>query len=118
MSITDSSNGRGSVKTLAIRLEPDVHAQLSLIAQLRGRTITDEIRTALETHLATARSAPELAAQAGAALEEIERDAGARREAIATLFGSVAVSHASSHDEAAVGKSRRGARSSNGSSDS
>ena len=88
MSTLDSSTGRGSVKTLAIRLEPDLHAQLSLIAQLRSSTITDEIRTALEAHIVLAKTAPELAAQADSVLEDIEREAVARREAIATLFGN------------------------------
>lgn len=81
------TSGRGSVKTLAIRLEPDLHAQLSLIAQLRESTITDEIRTAIEAHIALTRAAPELAAWAGSVLEDIEREATARRSAIATLFG-------------------------------
>ena len=93
MSALDTgSNGsnlsRGGVKTLAIRLEPDLHAQLSLIAQLRGSTITDEIRSALDVHITHARTAPELASKADGALEEIEREAIARREAIATLFGT------------------------------
>ncbi len=87
MSVPDSTNGR-SVKTLAIRLEPDLHAQLSLIAQLRSSTITDEIRTAIEAHIVIAKTAPELAAQADNVLEDIEREAVARREAIATLFGT------------------------------
>ena len=87
MSQPDTGSTRGSVKTLAIRLEPDTHAQLSLIAQLRGSTITDEIRAAVEAHITSAKSAPELAAQADNVLEEIEREASARREAIATLFG-------------------------------
>ncbi len=119
MSIPDNGTSRGSVKTLAIRLEPDVHAQLSLIAQLRGRTITDEIRTALEAHLAAAKAAPELAAQADSVLDEIEREASARREAIATLFGtSVATETPSQSGEASGAKGRRGSRPSGGSSDS
>lgn len=84
----DSAPNGGKVKTLAIRLEPDVHAQLSLIAQLRSSTITDEIRQAIDSHIVATKSAPELANQADAVLEEIERDAASRREAIATLFGS------------------------------
>ena len=87
MSQPDTGSTKGSVKTLAIRLEPDQHAQLSLIAQLRGSTITDEIRAAVEAHIASAKTAPELAAQADSVLEDIEREATARREAIATLFG-------------------------------
>lgn len=88
MSTLDSGSSRSSVKTLAIRLEPELHAQLSLIAQLRGSTITDEIRASLEAHIASVKATPELAAMAGGVLEDIERDALARRTAIATLFGS------------------------------
>jgi len=76
------------VKTLAIRLEPDLHAQLSLIAQLRGHTITDEIKAALEAHIKAAKTMPELSGRAEAVLADIERDATARRAAIATLFGT------------------------------
>ena len=103
MSTPDSGSGRGSVKTLAIRLEPDMHAQLSLIAQLRGNTITDEIRTAIEVHIASAKTAPELAQQADSVLDDIERDATARREAIATMFGAAA---APSTTDTASGRSR------------
>ena len=89
MSILDNgSTGRSGVKTLAIRLEPDLHAQLSLIAQLRGATITDEIKAALEAHIAAAKTMPELSGRADAVLADIERDASARRAAIATLFGT------------------------------
>lgn len=87
MSSEDNPNG-GKVKTLAIRLEPVLHAQLSLIAQLKNSTITDEIRSAIEAHIAATKEAPELAGKADAVLEEIEREAASRREAIATLFGS------------------------------
>jgi predicted DNA-binding protein len=89
MSILDNgSTGRPGVKTLAIRLEPDLHAQLSLIAQLRGATITDEIKAALEAHIKAAKTMPELSGRAEAVLADIERDATARRAAIATLFGT------------------------------
>ncbi len=85
---TNGTTGKSGVKTLAIRLEPDLHAQLSLIAQLRGKTITDEIKAALEAHITAAKSLPELAGRADAVLDDIERDATARRNAIATLFGT------------------------------
>jgi predicted DNA-binding protein len=89
MSIQDTgSTGRSGVKTLAIRLEPETHAQLSLIAQLRGNTITDEIKAALDAHIAGIKTMPDLAARAGSVLEDIEREALARRTAIAALFGN------------------------------
>ena len=87
MSNTDMTPGKASVKTIAIRLEPELHAQLQVIAQLLGSTITDEIRQAIEAHVESKRSAPELAAQASNVLENIEREAEARRDAIAALFG-------------------------------
>jgi len=76
------------MKTLAIRLEDDLHAQLSVLAQLEGRTITDEIRQAIEAHINTKRSHPDLTARAEAVLGEIEQEAATRRSAIASLFGN------------------------------
>lgn len=83
-----SNSGRGGVKTLAIRLEPELHAQLSLIAQLRSSNITDEIRQAIETHVAAVTGSSEFAGKADELLEDIEREATARRAAIATLLGT------------------------------
>ena len=79
-----------SMKTLAIRLDDDLHAQLSVVAQLRDSSITDEIRTAIEAHLAASQHDEALSARAQAVLDDIERDAKARQAAIATLFGQTA----------------------------
>lgn len=76
------------MKTLAIRLEDELHAQLSVLAQLAGTSITDEIRQAIESHLVTRRSSPELNNRAQAVLDQIEQDARDRQAAIATLFGT------------------------------
>jgi predicted DNA-binding protein len=83
----DKGNG-GKVKTLAVQLKPEVHEQLTLIAKLKGKPITHEIREAIEAHIEAAKSAPELVAQAASVLEEIDREAASRREAIAGLVGS------------------------------
>ncbi|MBF6171285.1 hypothetical protein [Nocardia blacklockiae] len=77
-----------SVKTLGVKLEPDVHAQLSFIAQLREGTITDEIQIAIRTHIERAKDDPELRSRAEQVQAEIEREAAARRDAIATLFAA------------------------------
>lgn len=81
----DSGNG---VKTLAIRLTEAQHAQLSLIAQLSERTLTEELRLAVEHWIEQSSSSPAFAARAQEALGEIERDAEARRTAITALFGN------------------------------
>lgn len=89
MSEVDMTNPSrsGSVKTLAIRLDPKMHAQLSLIAQLRGTTLTDEIRDAIQDRLAGAKAAPELVTQAGSALDALQDEVTARKAAIEALFG-------------------------------
>ena len=82
---TPNESAKG-VKTLGIRLQPDVHAQLSFIAQLREGTITDEIQIAIAEHIARAKDDPDLSSRAAEARAEIEREAAARQQAIATLF--------------------------------
>jgi len=76
------------MKTLAIRLDDELHAQLSVLAQLSGTSLTEEIRQALEAHLKAMRDNPELTKRAKAVSEEIEHEAQSRQAAIATLFGS------------------------------
>ena len=75
------------MKTLAIRLDDELHAQLSVLAQLCGTSLTDEIRQALEAHLKAKRANPELTERAKLVSEEIEHEAQARQAAITTLFG-------------------------------
>ncbi len=74
------------MKTLAIRLEDDVHAQLAMVAQLDGTTVTEEIRQAIEAHLTRKRESGELSERANAVLAEIEQEAAAKRDAIQALF--------------------------------
>ena len=75
------------MKTLAIRLDDELHAQLSVLAQLSATTLTDEIRQALEAHLKAKRDNPELTKRAKAGSDEIKHEAQVRQAAIATLFG-------------------------------
>lgn len=103
------------VKTLGIRLKPDVHAQLSFIAGLRDGTITDEIEIAITEHIARSKDDPDLRSKAASARAEIEREAAARQQAIATLFDATAASATggeSAGDEA--GRSRPARRSQKG----
>jgi hypothetical protein len=113
---TPDESAKG-VKTLGIRLQPDVHAQLSFIAQLREGTITDEIQIAVAEHIAHAKNDPELRGRADAARAEIEREAAARQKAIAGLFAG-AESPAPSGDPGGdpAGRSRPARRSQKGDS--
>ncbi|AZZ79756.1 DNA-binding protein [Gordonia alkanivorans] len=76
------------MKTLAIRLEDEQHARLSILAKLSGVSLTDTIRDAIESRIATLASDPEIAAKAEALTAEIDREAAEQRDAIATLFGT------------------------------
>lgn len=87
------------MKTLAIRLEDDQHAQLSVLAQLRESTITEEIRSAIEAHLERSQHDPDLTNRAQAVLDTIERDAKARQAAITTLFGNTEQTDAKSNGQ-------------------
>ena len=75
------------MKTLAIRLDDELHAQLSVLAQLSERSLTEEIREALEEHLEARRTDPELGERAKDIAASIEQEAQARQAAISTLFG-------------------------------
>ena len=74
------------MKTLAIKLEDDTHAQLVVLAQLDGVTLADVLRQAVEQYVDHKRSEGDLATRAASVLEEIDREASARREAIQALF--------------------------------
>lgn len=78
-------------KTLAIRVEANLHTQLQFIAQLSGTSITEEIRRAIESRITSAHDDPELLAKAHEARQQIEREAAARSAAIAGFIGKPAV---------------------------
>lgn len=96
-----SEPSTGVVKTLAIRLELDQHAELTLIAQLRGNTVTDEIREAIEAHIMRIKADPIYASKADQVLADIERQATARRDAFARLFGDNRPAASAAQDPAA-----------------
>jgi len=79
--------GRGGVKTLAIRLPDELHAQLVLIASLEGLSLTDTIRQAISELIERKRGDGDLAAQAAKALEEMDQETQARRQALQALLG-------------------------------
>lgn len=74
------------LKTIAIRVEPALHQQLVLLAQLSGRPLAEEIRIAVDEHIARRGDEVDITAQAEAALAEIDRDAANRRKAIQSLL--------------------------------
>ena len=101
--------GKGpGVKTLGIRLPDDLHAQFVLVAQLDGISLTDAIRRAIETYVAAKQSEPDFQARVTAALEDIEREASGRKNAIQALLGQAAQSPATSSATKTTSRSPRG----------
>jgi uncharacterized membrane-anchored protein YjiN (DUF445 family) len=75
------------IRTLAVRLKDDLRTQLDLIAQLNERSVTEEIRVALEDWIERSKSDPNVLKRADAIRADIERDAESKRNAISAIFG-------------------------------
>jgi hypothetical protein len=105
-------------KTLAIQLTDEQHAQLLLIGQVEGGlSLKDLLKQAVAELIERKRAESDFAARAAGALEEIDREAAARRQAIQSLFGTEAPEAAESSPaegpapagtEPIRGRSRRG----------
>jgi hypothetical protein len=77
----------GPLRTLAVRITEDLRAQLDVVAQITGRSTTEEIRVALEHWVEKTKSDPAIQERAAAIRGKIERDAQTQRDAISAIFG-------------------------------
>ncbi|WP_410669461.1 hypothetical protein [Amycolatopsis sp. cmx-4-68] len=105
----DVSEPRAGVKTLGIKVPDALHAQFTLVAQLDGISLNDAALRAVELYVSTKRQEPDFAQRAAAALEEIEKEAAARRASIEGLFGTSAeaVADAAGAAKPATSRSRK-----------
>ena len=78
------------MKTIAVRLEDGVSDLLTLVSQLEETTIVDQIREAIDAHLQRKLAEGDLAERATAALDGIDREAKAKKDAIGALFEKAA----------------------------
>jgi HicB family len=74
------------VRTLAVRVSPDYHAQLSMVAQIDEISLTDLIMAALDSYMTSRREAPDFQAKAAKALEDAEAQMARTR---AMLLGTL-----------------------------
>ncbi|MDQ4213733.1 hypothetical protein [Microbacterium capsulatum] len=81
------SSALGSTRALAVRITDALRAQLDVIAQLNDRSVTEEIRIALEAWVETSKSDPKVLERAETVRAEIERDAKTKQSAIEAIFG-------------------------------
>lgn len=98
------------MKTLAIRLEDDQHARLTILAKLSGVSVTDAIRTAIDTHLAKLAADKDISAKAETVLADIEREASEQRAAIAKLFGDGSSPDTTAKTTTATSRGRQGTK--------
>ncbi len=80
----------GPLRTLAVRITDGLRAQLDVIAQLNDRTVTEEIRLALEHWIEASKSDPKVLQRAETVRAEIEREAQTKQSAIEAIFGGSA----------------------------
>lgn len=83
-----TTGGGGQLRTLAVRITEDLRAQLDVVAQITGRSTTEEIRVALEHWVDKTKSDPAILEKAAAIRAKIERDAKTARDAISAIFGA------------------------------
>lgn len=77
----------GPIRPLSVRITDGLRAQLEVIAQLNDRSVTEEIRLALEAWVKTSKSDPKVLQRAETVRAEIEREAKTKQSAIETIFG-------------------------------
>lgn len=78
----------GPIRPLSIRITDGLRAQLDVIAQLNDRSVTEEIRLALEAWVETSEFDPKVLQRAETVRAEIEREAQTKQSAIEAIFGA------------------------------
>lgn len=73
--------GYGPIKPLAVRLNESTRAQLDIIAGLNDRTVTDEVRLAVESWIEKIKSDPTVQRRAEEVRADIERKAATKGSA-------------------------------------
>ena len=81
--------GATALKTVAIKVTDELHAQLLIVAQLEGKSLTEVIRTAVEQYVEQLRTGDGLAARAQALLDEIEQETAGRKQAVQALLSEL-----------------------------
>lgn len=76
-----------ATKMLAIRIDEQLHARLSVVAQMEETTITDAMREAITAWIDHHSAQPAFQARAERMLQAIEEEAAARKEALNILLG-------------------------------
>lgn len=77
-----------TIRPLSVRMLDSHRAQLEIIAKLNERSVTEEVRLAIEAWLDSSKKDPVIQQRAAAVRSEIEQEAAMRRQAIESIFDS------------------------------
>lgn len=91
MSDPSTASGAGydpgeSIRPLSVRMTETARVQLEILADLNGRSTTEETRLALEAWIEKSKTDPRVLERAEQVREKIEREAATRRGAIDSIF--------------------------------
>ena len=112
MPATSTEHAEQRFKTIAVRVEEDLHTQLQFISDLAGTSLSEEVRTAIQARITSAQDDPKLIARAQEVRQQIEREAAARTAAIAGFMGQTAAT-SSVEKPKAVARGRSNTKSEN-----
>jgi hypothetical protein len=96
-----------AMRTLAVRVTPDYHAQLSMVAQVDGMSLTDVFMRALDNYMASRREAPEFQAKVQAALEEAEAQMARTKAMLLGTLPEAETTGEAGGDAPSTGRGRR-----------
>jgi hypothetical protein len=99
--------GNDVQRTLAVRVSPDYHAQLSMVAQVDEMTLVDLMTTALDQYMAQRREAPDFKAKVQKALEDAEAQMARTRAILLGTLPEGASTDEAGADAPATGRGRR-----------
>jgi predicted transcriptional regulator len=101
------------IRPLSVRMTDSTRAQLDIIAQLNNRSVTDEIRYALEHWIDKSKTDPKVLARAAQVRAEIERDSATKQGAIAAIFDAPATTKEKSSATPPTASTARGGKPAN-----
>jgi len=78
----------GPIVPLAVRVPEELATYLELLANINGRSKTDEYRVALENHAINAKSDPRVQTRVQQVIERIEAEAKAKRDVLSSMLAS------------------------------
>ena len=95
------------VRTLAVRVSPDYHAQLSMVAQVDEMSLTDLMMAALDKYMAQRRESEDFKAKVQKALEDAEAQMARTRAMLLGTLPEGAPTSEPGSDAPATGRGRR-----------